>query len=150
MRKMELFQRNFFLSKFSYGQVECSFDNTADYFSGKRPKSFTQSPRMMHKSRTFKIKNFFSPKCSYDRLQCSFDNPAAKFVPEGQDFSLIARNWWKDCVFQNVSTNFFRTLQCSSVHVGCIFKPSSESFCQKAEICSLKVRKWSKNENSSR
>ena len=66
---------DFFLTFFSSGQVEYSFDNPAESYSCQSLEVLAQSPNRNIMKSVFS-QNLFFPKCFFSTVKCSFGSPA--------------------------------------------------------------------------
>ena len=65
-------------SIFSYGQVECIFDNPDKYILQESRDIFSRCPKSIRNSNSFKALNF-SAICSSAHVKCNLDNPWNNF-----------------------------------------------------------------------
>ena len=88
--KITFFQQKFSLSNFSYGGVECSFDDPAENFlTRKAKKTSLNVPEKKFWKFLFLSGKRFSWKCSYGHACCRSDNLSGYNLRGGQ--KLFAR-----------------------------------------------------------
>ena len=96
------FKKIYFSSKFYHWHVECSFDNSTEYFSTKGFKVTAQSPK--------RIGNFFSnfsSNCFYGHVECAFDNPVRTLLRKDRIFFAHCPKMMESFFF---SDNFLKTV----------------------------------------
>ena len=76
------FSKKRFPSKCSYGHVDCSFDNPAEFYWQKRRKC--SAPDAKLKKKVFLKEKWVSSESSAGDVECSFENPAEIFLTKEQ------------------------------------------------------------------
>ena len=92
LTKNHSFFNNFFSSNWSYGHVDCSFDNCVKQF-WQKAVFFVQSSKTLKSWSSISI---FFPKRSYGHVECSFDNCAKNFWQKANFFvqsSKLLKKW---------------------------------------------------------
>ena len=77
------FSKKRFPSKRSYGHVDCSLDNPADFYWQKR-RQFSAPAARLKKKVCFSEEKWVSSKSSAGDVECSFEYPAEKFLTKEQ------------------------------------------------------------------
>ena len=130
--------------KWSSGQIECSYYNSAENLLVPRWKNFTQTPKLIINLQN-KFKKASSTKCSHGqpKSNCSFKNPAGNFLPEFRQFSAQSR---KTFLKLQVLLHMFPKKDPLDKR-NAILTNLPKHFCRQADICQFTVRKKAGFEN---
>ena len=141
--KITFFQQKFSLSNFSYGGVECSFDDPAENFlTRKAKKTSLNVPEKKFWKFLFLSGKRFSWKCSYGHACCRSDNLSGYNLRGGQ--KLFARCPKRMKIYDFFEINVFP--QTVPLHTSnAVLTTMLKKFRQKAKKFSLNVQKIFKN-----